>query len=183
MKFYFYKNNRGFTLVETLVAISILSISILATFTVIQSSLQSSILTKDEIKAFYLIQEGMEFIKNVRDENTLKTLSGTPTNWLFGPASSAVEPCYFGNVCSVDSPAKVVSYCGTNFDTCPFLKEDPVTGLFGYVSGATTNFRREIKLTSIVPDEQILVTVRVSWVIKGQTKSFQIDQLLFNLQS
>ena len=55
------KNNKnsGFTLVETLVAVAILSIAILATFSAVQNGLQDSGISKERITAFWLAQEGM----------------------------------------------------------------------------------------------------------------------------
>ena len=57
------RSKQGFTLVESLVAISILSLSILATFTAVQGGLKSSNYVKDEIVAYYLTQEAIEYIK------------------------------------------------------------------------------------------------------------------------
>ena len=45
---------KGFTLVETLVAISVLSLSIAGAFTAVQGGIQSSTVAKDQITAFYL---------------------------------------------------------------------------------------------------------------------------------
>src|SRR3989338_6292235 len=105
------KNNLGFTLVETLVAISILSISITATFTAVQNGIQNSTIAKDQTTAFYLAQEAMEFIKNKRDENALNSISGGPNQWLTGMSNAGGDPCYFGGggtsqkTCRIDSPA------------------------------------------------------------------------------
>src|SRR3989344_8733451 len=112
------KNSNGFTLVETLVAISILTLSIAGAFTAVQSGIQSSTFAKDQTTAFYLAQEGMEFIKNKRDENALNSINEQPnpvTNWLTGLSDDPDnDPCYFGSVCRVDvtvsSPNDVV-YC------------------------------------------------------------------------
>ncbi len=65
--------NKGFTLVETLVAISILSLSILAGFTAVQNSLKSSVTAKNQMIAFYLTQDAMEFIKNKRGKRKKNT--------------------------------------------------------------------------------------------------------------
>jgi prepilin-type N-terminal cleavage/methylation domain-containing protein len=175
------QKNKGFTLVETLVAIAILSISILSTFTAVQSALQSSLFARDQINAFYLIQEAMESVRNTRDGNALANIAslssgGSGVNWLHGISESAGDPCYFGNVCIVDSPQKQMTYCGTSFGSCPFIKEDTVSGLFGYNNNWTdTKFKREIQLQQIGPDE-IIVSVRVSW----SGKTIQIQETLFN---
>src|SRR5882724_6625079 len=71
----FQKMDIGFTLVETMVAISILSLSILATFTAVQLGISKSLYAKDQITAFYLGQEAFEALQNVRDQNGLANIT------------------------------------------------------------------------------------------------------------
>jgi len=192
-----FKNNKAFTLVETLVAISILSLSITATFTAVQNGIQNSTLAKDQTAAFYLAQEAMEFIKNKRDENALNSISGGPNQWLTGMSNLTGDPCWFGGggisqkVCMIDSPAKTITYCGTTFDTCPSLNQDTVPssstyGLFGYSSGWTpTIFKREIQFKEVSPTnpgKEVEVTIRMSWTSRWGSKSFQVTETLFNRQ-
>ncbi len=182
MKKNILKNNLGFTLVETLVAIGILSLSIAAAFTAVQSSLQNSGNVKDQITAFYLAQEGMEFIKNIRDENALHSLNGTPTDWLASLSAVSGDACYFGSTCIIDSPLgkTATARCSGSFGTCPNLNQDSNTGLFGYTSGWTaTNFKREIQFQSLSAKE-VLVTIKMTWINHGATKSFQVTGLLLN---
>ena len=186
MKFKYIKTNKkyGFTLVESLVAISILSISILGTYTAVQNSLQSSTIAKDQVIGFYLAQEGMEYIKNVRDENALHSISGIPTNWLTGLSGVGSDPCYFGKTCTIDSPAGTASTCSGGFGSCPDIKRNSSNGLYGYTTGGSwvaTNFKRDIQFTQNSADE-VTVTISIRWTNRGTTKSFQIKQILFNRQ-
>ena len=180
------KSNLGFTLVETLVAISILSISIAATFTAVQNGIQNSTIARDQTTAFYLAQEAMEFIKNKRDENALHSIYEQPTpttKWLSGLSDLATDPCYFGKTCRIDSPAQTIAYCGGAFNTCPRLKQDPNTGLFGYTSGWTdTIFRRGIQFTEVVVNREVRVTIEMNWTSRWGEKSFQVTETLFNRQ-
>ncbi|HEY0220976.1 MAG TPA: prepilin-type N-terminal cleavage/methylation domain-containing protein, partial [Candidatus Paceibacterota bacterium] len=111
------KNKKGFTLVESLVAISILSLSILSTFTVVSSSLKSSSLAKEQVIAFYLAQEAMEYIKNVRDNNALASLNGGANTWLTGLSSAQADPCWYGlggvgqKTCQITTITQVVTNC------------------------------------------------------------------------
>jgi prepilin-type N-terminal cleavage/methylation domain-containing protein len=83
MKTSFLKNNKdtqqGFTIIETLVAISILLISTTGPLSFAQSSLRSSFLARDQVAAFYLAQEAVETIKNIRDNNKIQD-----SDWLDG---------------------------------------------------------------------------------------------------
>ncbi len=178
--------HKGFTLVETLVAITILTLAIAGTFTAVQGGLQSSTFARDQIVGFYLAQESMEFIKNLRDENAIYSdnaiaTGGVGRSWLFGMASTASDPCYFGKTCIIDSPLKTITECTGGFGTCPNIGIDTTnTNLYGYTSGWTpTNFKREIQFQSI-SDNEVNVIIQISWTSGGNTKSFQVSQLLFS---
>lgn len=177
------KQNYGFTLVETLVAISILSLSILAGFTAVQSSLQKSILSKEQAFAFFLAQDAIEFVKNIRDENALYNISGVPTDWLEGLAGPG-DPCEFGFYCRIDSIPKTVVRCGVTFGLCPPISQDTNQafsyGQTGYTSGwAPTKFRREVIFVRI-SDEEVSVTVRVRWDQGSEMVVLKANQLIFN---
>lgn len=64
-------NNKGFTLVEVVVAISILTIGILGIFRVVQDITFSSQINSSKLTAAYLAQERIEQVKNKRDSNWL----------------------------------------------------------------------------------------------------------------
>ncbi len=58
----------GFTLIEALVAISLLMIAISSPIMLAQKGLSSSILSRDQMIASFLAQDGIEAVKNIRDE-------------------------------------------------------------------------------------------------------------------
>lgn len=174
--------NLGFTIVETLVAISILSISILATFSAVQAGLQYSGNAKNQTIAFFLIQEAMEYVKNIRDQNALNYLGGTSTNWLSG-VSSPGDPCD-SKVCQLDlnSSGSMLTSCPTTFDSCTVLNNNTVTGQFGFNGAWTpTTYNRGIQITNLGSDEA-LITVHVGWVYRGQSRFVEVSQLIYNRQ-
>lgn len=59
--------SKGFTLIETLVAIMILSLVITSVISLTSSSIFSARYAKNEIKAMYIAQEGIDYIRNLRD--------------------------------------------------------------------------------------------------------------------
>lgn len=177
----------GFTLVETLVAISILTLSILGTFTAVQNGLATSSFARDQVTAFYLIQEAMEYVRNIRDDNGLTTLyalenGGSSVPWLTGMSNVAGDPCYFGKTCVIDSPLKQMTSCSGGFGTCSFISQNTSTKLYGYSTGgswALTKFKREIQFEQITSQE-IVVTVRVSWTSGAFGKTITVKQTLFD---
>jgi len=166
--------NSGFTLVETLIAISILVLAVTGAFSAAQSGMTSALHSKDQITAFYLAQEGIEQIRNLRDENGL-----TGVNWLTNIANPG-DPCALGNKCYVDTLNTSNPLTGC-FGACPNLKLN-VNGFYSYDSGDDTRFRREILVTSVGPNE-IKVEATVFWS-KGVLvdRSFTATEHLLNWQ-
>jgi prepilin-type N-terminal cleavage/methylation domain-containing protein len=73
-------NDQGFTIIETLVAIFILLISITGPMVFSQNGLRAAFQSRDQITAFYLAQDAIEYVKNIRDHNVLDR----NVNWLDG---------------------------------------------------------------------------------------------------
>src|SRR3989344_6571680 len=64
--------NAGFTLVETLLAVSLLSIAITAPIVLTMQALTSAYYARDQITASHLAQEGLEAVHAVRDQQILR---------------------------------------------------------------------------------------------------------------
>ena len=77
------KFTRGFTLIETFVAISIIMVAIVGPLLIVSRALSSSYYARDQIIAFYLAQDAVEFIRNKRDENKLNYINDS-NKWLDG---------------------------------------------------------------------------------------------------
>lgn len=69
----------GFTLVETLVAISIFTMSILGLMSVLASGISNTGFAKKKMQATYLAQEGIEYVRNQRDTFVLE--KGGQAGW------------------------------------------------------------------------------------------------------
>lgn len=161
-----YQNQQGFTLVETLVAIFILVMSITGPLFIAQQSFTSAATARERTTASFLAQEGVEYVRSVRDHNYLAN-----QNWM-----QSLAPC-IGGRCTVDTTASylTIAACGA---TCPALKKD-TTGLFGYQNGTASKFIRTITLTQIQAHE-MKVEVTVSWTHKGITRDVKVEERLFN---
>jgi len=170
---------RGFTIVESLVAIAILVLVITGTASAIQTGISSYIFSKNQIIAFYLAQEGFEQIRNMRDENSLRG-----QNWLTNVSANSSDPCYFGNACKVEPVfSSVATECGGGPGNCPILRQSP-SGFFGYNTDSSwtdTVFRREIVLTQINADE-VSILVTVDWSKGLVNRQFRARENILNWQ-
>lgn len=69
----------GFTILETLVAISILVIALTAPLAIVSQALKSSYFARDQVTAYYLAQEAIEFLRNKRDNAGLQSSASAET--------------------------------------------------------------------------------------------------------
>jgi len=165
------KNSKeGFTLFETIVALSVLIFAVTGPLTLAAYAIHSATYAQNQITAFYLAQEALEYIKNWRDKNALNGAS----EWLDGLGS-----CRGGKGCVVDIPNDKVKNCPGN-DPCPKIKYDSVTGFYNYETGSETPFIREVKLRDIVSGREAKVEVIVSWQEKFGSRLFTIEENIFN---
>lgn len=174
-------NKKGFTLVETLVAVTILLLATTAAMSAIQMSLQSSLYAQNQITAYYLAEEALEYVHNIRDNNAL-----IPGNyWLEG-----LEEC-FANDCRVDTIASSGagtiepcsgSDCRLKFDADVATRQ--VTG-YWYGGGVPSNYTRTVRLERVNPDnpDEVMVTATVVWVAgRYSTSPMVIKTQIYNWQ-
>jgi prepilin-type N-terminal cleavage/methylation domain-containing protein len=176
------KYKAGFTVLESIVAISILSLSISGAFSAVQQSLSQSIMSKDEVKAFYLAQEAVEAIRNKRDTNYLNIVNSGGGSWLAGITDLA--NCPFDKVCMVDAYPNPPTFtlCGNEWGSCPVMKQDLNSSfMYNYALGSDTNFKREIQIEQVPgnPDE-IAIIVKISWSKGIINREFKIKTFLSN---
>jgi len=147
----------GFTLIEILIAISVLIVGIVGVYAIVPRIVGVTAENRDEFIASQLAQEGLEIVRNMRD-----------SNWLRGVAwDSGLNNCSSG--CEIDyNDASFSSYADR------FLKIDN-NGFYNYDSGEDTKFKRKITIT---PSSNVLdVKVEIFWSGKGSP--FQIEEKLY----
>lgn len=163
---------KGFTLIETLVAISIMVVAIVAPMQLAMLSLSSAFYARDQVTAFHLAQEAIESIRSVRDQNILLNAYGTPTDLLSGIPSTTGLPF------TVDTRDNQMTLCAS---TC-----NPLTSngkFYGYTTGSgwnTTRFTRTVRTEFVSAPDEIRISVEVKWrtgVI--QERTFTIKQNLY----
>ena len=165
--------SRGFTLVETLVAITIIVTAIVGPMYAVQQAMGASMNARDQLIASFLAQEGIEFVRSVRDNNYLYTLkTGNARSWFYGLDATGGTNCITAD-CVVD-PTQ-----GTASRTIAPLSLS-TSGLYNQSgSGSQSIFTRRVRLSSVSATE-MLVTVTVSWTWKGQTRSVVLTDHLYD---
>lgn len=162
---------KGFTILETLVAISILILSITGPIVFTQNALRASFLARDQITAFFLAQDAIEYIKWVRNENLLEIYQtpagGTPGDWLEGldECVDDSKTCTIDTTADSPDTASDIKSCISDEEGCntdhPLKKDN--NGVYGFGGTDDSIFSRSINIKEIVPDTEAEVTVTIKW--------------------
>jgi prepilin-type N-terminal cleavage/methylation domain-containing protein len=192
---YSYSKQHGFTLVETLVAITILTISITAPIVLAGEALKNAEYARDQIVAENLAQEAIESVRAIRDGQVLiiarNTNLASPPN-LFGiiPIHTSASSADHSQDFTID-PTKPIGVssdgtqmvwpCGASCGSRP-LQTDGI--LYEYGVGATTPFTRTVHVTNVPlgagPSDEIKVEVTVTWRTQNlPIRSFTISENLY----
>jgi len=189
----------GFSLVETLVAISILLIVIVGPMTIIAGAAQSTNFSSEQVTASFLAQEGLELAQKERDDLVLSAfdagaVEGSDTAWtaLIDPTGT-YEYCIDvdgdgAEVCSLeiqtDSTGTVaVDDCSAgNRSNCQ-LYLDASTGVrsvYTHDSGAgvRTPYNRTISFEP-VGTQEVKVTSRVTWRTGEQRQEQSVEAVTY----
>lgn len=168
--------SEGLTLIETLVAVSLLAVAIMAPMSLTTQSLSSAYYARDQMTAFHLAQEAIESVRAVRDENIL---ANNPD--LLATIPSGGVPFI------IDTRDNEMTICDQGVPAqCPFMRvpvdsDNPTFYAYRDIGSnediyitpsnwADTRFRRTIR-AEMLPgtNDEMRVTVIVSW----QTGAFQ----------
>lgn len=177
-----------------MVAISILMLAILGPLSIASAGLRNSLYARDQITAYYLAQEGIEYMRYARDANYMLRIQGDTTRtWLTDLGNCIVGTGGTdGDGCAIDAnewlldadPAindsDIIIECGNVACSTPAMY---VTTGGNYTYKTTggnvpARFTRRIEIDPSVANE-IKVTSTVTWQAGGfGTKSFTLTEYL-----
>jgi len=181
---------RGFTLIETFVAITILAASIVGPLAIAAKGLSAAQTASNQTIAIYLAQDAMEYIHFIRDSNQL-----ADNSWLANLDPSCISTdgsraCYFDTTQSPSTPGNITQCSGA----CPVLLWDSSTSFYNYGPSSGTNaqskFTRTVFVTFPANGNNCLgvngceaaVTVTVSWLDGSISHSFSVRGNIFKWQ-
>src|SRR4030042_4662401 len=161
------QSEQGFTLIEVLLAISVIVTTLVGLTTLLSLRISSLIPAKSKIIAVNLAQEGVEIVRTIRDNNWLlyreqitDPIDPHPELWLSGMAAGTYRVQYNG---SGLLPASETSHLYKNSN-----------GFYQYSTGTQTPFTRRIVIENVSADE-IRVASEVSWSERGKSDTISVQ--------
>ncbi len=152
----------GFTLVEVLVSVFILSTALTGIVVLISSNISDANLIAHSYIANGLVQEGTEIVRNLRDDDFLASRS-----FGFSLPDGVYKVQWNSNLISGDPTT--------------LLNKDS-HGLYTYDAGTPTIFQRSVTISTPVgkADIEKKVVVVVSWPERNGTRRVMTEDHLFN---
>jgi len=167
MMYSMHQHHKGFTLVETLVAITILVIAMVGPLYAVHKSITASNTARDKLIATALAQEGVEYVRGRRDNNYLAGRA-----WM-----AQLGGCFTPNTCTVDQGTDRLRVCGGS--GCAPLKLTSAN-LYTQDSGhPVTKFTRTVQFKNVTANE-IQVTVTVNWMTFRIPYSVTVTEHLYD---
>ena len=187
-------NNKGFTIVETLVALFVFSIAVISMMMSLSRGIQGTAYSREKIIASYLAQEGIEYIRNLRDDYVYKD-----ANWvgfkkiLIDSGCEDSTGCYFNdnNISfSSSTSSQMIDNlmfvpCSSFGGICAPIRFNEINGRYGYSSGLDSGFTRKINIkfpNGYHSSDAVMVTSTVFFNKQGNNKSeVSFSENLLNL--
>ncbi|MDO8530212.1 MAG: prepilin-type N-terminal cleavage/methylation domain-containing protein [bacterium] len=158
------QKNNGFTIIELIITISILSFGIIGVYSVFSATVNLTNNASQKFIAAYLAQEAFEVVRNIRDTNFIES----------APWSDGLLGCENG--CQLDY--KTVNELEI-YNPNAFLNVDP-DGFYSYEGTTATRFKRKINITEDPGIDTLKVAIVVSWDYNGQIFDFETGGYLYN---
>ncbi|MFA5184048.1 MAG: hypothetical protein WC456_00815 [Patescibacteria group bacterium] len=158
---------RGFSLVEIITILFIISLGLVGILSLLIQNIQSQGYNKNNLIAYQLAQEGVELIRKVRDSNW--RTANEPLDELFTAGQYYMDYLDSEPQPYSGSPAQLV------------LKQDAAGFYFHDLASTATSsiFSRLIVLQN-VSAASVRVIVRVSWEDRERNYAYDLETMLYN---
>ncbi len=186
----------GFTLVETMIAVFILTVAISGVTATIANGLFAARYANNEITANYLLQEAVDYIRYERDTIAFQKFGGGTWNTFLAKYGSPTSTCFAAAGCKIEPALGTISVCGSSSFSggsvvCETLNYDinaTNKDFYTYQTGTpaypTSNFKRQIKMSqnSTLGANELDVLVTVEWLNGNLVRSKTLRSSLLNWQ-
>ncbi|KKW43295.1 MAG: hypothetical protein UY97_C0002G0006 [Parcubacteria group bacterium GW2011_GWB1_57_6] len=173
------KMSTGFTLIETMVAVTIITLAVAGPLFAANRAFVAARIARDQLTASHLAQEGIEYVRAMRDNEYLAAYrAGGPNisstawdNFIAGIESVCLSP----SRCTLDPVLRAMGY-GAGFAVAPYSGNAPLylaNGLYtqqNLAGGVRTVFTRTIEVSRVSASDERIVSM-TSWNYHGTAYS------------
>ena len=156
-------NEKGYLLIEVMIAITILSIGFLGILGLVSSAIGLNRMVSDQFIANYLNMEGIEIVKSLIDANVMQ---GKPWNEGFSGGDFEID---YKSAFLENNSSRRISF-------------DSTTGSYGYFGEKQTPFVRTINI-ELMGADQIKVKSTIKWTGRGGKFETSLEDYFFNWRS
>lgn len=187
----------GFTLVETLVAISILLVVIIGPMTIAQKGIQNAYFARDQLTAVFLAQEAIEAVREIRDDTALGVYDDlvdpappAPSpgdtwtwydNFVDDPQSRGSDDCTNGVGCKFDPDSRLFGECGDDGNGCQLRVTSDGKYTYDLLEPLSV-YTRKVYIESVGLNA-VKVRVKVEWsasTFGGITRDVELETWLYD---
>jgi type II secretory pathway pseudopilin PulG len=155
------QHNRGFSVVEILIATSIISLSVISIATVYGNLVSLSVRNTAKVQATFLLDEGVEAIKTMRGEKWSNIASSTPgTSYYFTWSTNKWR--------ATTTPALIDGVFYRTFMVSPVYRDASTFNILTNTSGTLDPGTKKVDIT-------------VSWLENNATTTRTVSTYVFNL--
>lgn len=189
LKSYKLQASKGFTIIETLVGITILLVAVIGLLFIAFQGVTLSYFARDQVIASYLAQEGIELVRlnivvNDNDGEVGNALIVSGTSYDLSACSALAGD--ITTYCTIDafmSPAAAVVSCSAG--VCPNIKYDNTNQKYQYSSGDDTLFKRSIRVrhegvAGANGDKEFQIESKVEWSHQGDNKEVILKEVFMD---
>jgi len=177
-KFQIPNSNNGFTIIETIIVIFVISMGLVGVLSLVVQNVQVEFINKNMLIASQLAQEGLELTRNVRDNNWL-----LEDNWKLGidqDTNIVGDNDYSIYIDTSSNEIKILDADGiTDSEAKLFLDSNNFYVHSALGSGTSTMFSRLITVDENT-DDYITISCIVEWQIRANTHQYSAQTKLYN---
>jgi len=164
---------KGYSLVEVLVAISVLLIALIGPITIAAKGLQSAYYAREQTTALYLAQEGVELMVAIKNDSLIAAVNDGELDegWAWVTDTNSLDQCFTATGCNLEAHGSQ-NLSNRNIQPCSDLSRcrlsyvDTATSApyrLSAASGIPSPYARVITLAVVDGGQGVLITSTVSW--------------------
>lgn len=187
------KFKKGFTLLETVVALSVITAAVVGPVYLITKGLFSSSFSRNKLIANNLAQEGLEAVRAVRENNVLCAFLKEDVSWNWLQDSDGAGSLTGTNLKVDVNQTDTITCAGKSLPNPRFSANcnEPLklnaSDQYGYAAGTDTIFQRCVDVVQpgssegAIPASDIAdLTVTISWSERGLNKNTVVKERIYN---